>query len=218
MADFNQQDQKVDRQWNAGRDMNFSYRQVNNQQGQRVGQQYNAGRDIHTQRIYNDNAPKASTVFVKGIITIVILLLIGGGVALAFPAVEGFLGKAWHSLSSVTQNNSLDRTLYGNPKSSLEQFCTHLRSGDVQGAYNDYSAHLQAQISLTDFTNTWNQNGEVVTNCVGQISTESDTSATGKLLISTETINGGVTNNSSTYNVTLVSSDGIWRIDAMDKQ
>lgn len=84
--------------------------------------------------------------------------------------------------------------------------------------YNDYSAHLQARISLTDFTNTWHQSGEVVTDCVGQISTESDTSATGKLLISTETINRGVANNSSTYDVMLVSGDGIWRIDAMDKQ
>lgn len=258
MADYNQQNQRVNRQYNASGDIHYSQRQTNNQQGQSVENQYNAGRDVNAQRYMShdrhdqhiqyqesigrdkiqvahvhNNATPASSVLTCGVIIVVVLLLLGAGVYFAYPPLKSL---AQHMFSTVPQNTGatkgivpqntgatdpqqgLDSTLYGTPKGSLNRFCQLLQSGDLQGAYDDYSDHLQSQTSLSDFTNMWGQPGEAVTSCLGNIINTSGTSATGTLNIRTETVNHGDTTSSAAYNITLVSSNGIWRIDTMVQQ
>ena len=212
MSQYNQQNQRVDRQYNAGGDINMQRHTHYDQRFQ--AQEYVGGNkfQVHTQK-------SAASVLASGLITIAVLLLIGAGVYFAFPAIKG----AANGLLSQGSNlfnpaNSLDRTLYGTPKSALDQFCNHLRSGDTQGAYDVYTDHLKSQVSADDFANSWNQSGESITQCIDTIINTSNTSATGTLNIATRTIaSGGVTDKSFVYHITMVSGDGIWKIDAMSQ-
>jgi hypothetical protein len=104
--------------------------------------------------------------------------------------------------------------LYGTPSGALEQFCNHLDSGGMQDAYNVYSSHLKSQISLDQFTDIWTKNP--AHNCTSNISTSSDTSASG-LIHTTRTVlktGGGFETDSTDYQVTLVTNNGIWQIDS----
>lgn len=132
-------------------------------------------------------------------------------------------GVAWylssHPLPGIgsfgsNPSSDLDQTLYGTPQDALKQFCNHLASGDLQGAYDVYSSHLKSQISLDQFTQTWSGNN-APEHCISNITTAASSSAQGILSMSKTSLDGSdFSTHTTQYNVSLVSNNGIWQIDS----
>lgn len=221
MANFDQQNQRVNTQHNAGRDIRFSQRNTGfNQRSQHIERQTNVGRDhIRVSNTYNTGT-SARTVLARGIVIVVVLLVLGGSAVLAAgPAANTVSGFFTGFFNSITHGNSpksdLNKMLYGEPQDSLKQFCHNLQSGALQDAYDIYSDHLKSQVTLANFTNKWGDSHVHVRDCTSNITNHYDTSANGTIYMKFFHVSGDPDTNAE-YKVTLVSSDGIWKIDSMD--
>jgi len=147
--------------------------------------------------------------------TIILVLLffsglIGGG-------VWWFTAHPLNFQFFTDPSQGLNQMLYGTPAKSLEQFCSNLASGNTQGAYDDFSSHLKNTYTLSQFTTDWT-GSNIPEHCTGTISISDASSASGTIVMtSTVMNNGGFSTKTVTYNVTLVSDNGIWQIDSWQK-
>lgn len=174
----------------AGRDINNAYYTANNSDGGRGAKHYSRAWVINTILVL---------LFSSG--------LIGGGVWWFFQHPLHF------SLPGSTDpNTTLQQELKGTPDKALENFCHSLQSGDLQGAYDDFSSHLKTTYSQSQFTTDWSNN-KFPHSCTASISTSDAGSASGTLLM-TVADSSGFNTSPVTYNVTLVSDNGIWEIDS----
>lgn len=179
------------------------------QRDQHVGNQYNAGHDInyaeHNHPLYVPPKPPARQRLLPSIIGIIVFALFMGGVYV------------------VSQNYSFSEhhTLHSNaPDEVLSGYCFSLQSGDLQGAYNDYSSGLKNQITSTDFVNMWSNRH--IDNCVPSISSSSNQQASGTISTSVfppysaTPTNGPPPDITKTYSVMLIKdSNGDWKIDSI---
>src|SRR5262245_49254131 len=129
MADFDQQNQRVNTQYNAGRDIRFSQRNTGfDQRNQHIERQTNVGRDnIRISNTYNTRT-SARAVLARGIVIVVVLLVLGGGAVLAVGPManalsgffNGFFNNFTHTGSgpSSSAQSGLDQMLYGEPQDS----------------------------------------------------------------------------------------------------
>lgn len=241
MSDYQQQNQRVRRdRFNAESDINL-YKGGYQQQGQRVGRdQHNVEGNYYDQRRFEENvgrdrvgrdinnnyfstntsgyatgAKHAARAWVTTIILVLLFLsgLIGGGVWWFTTHPPNFQFPGF----GTDPSTALNQELYGTPAHSLEQFCSNLASGNTQGAYGDFSSHLKNTYSLSQFTTDWT-GSNIPGHCTGTISTSNASSASGTIVM-TYTImdNGGFSTKTVTYNMTLVSDNGIWQIDSWQK-
>lgn len=235
MSDYQQQNQRVRRdQFNAEGDINL-HRGGYQQQRQHVGRdQHNvegnyydqrrfeknvgrdkAGRDINNNYFstntsgYATGAKHVARAWVTTTILVLFFLsgLIGGGVWWFTTHPPNF--------QFLNPSTALNQDLYGTPANSLKQFCNNLASGSTQGAYDDFSSHLKNTYTLSQFTTDWTGSNNPV-QCTSTISTSNASSASGTIVMTHLVLsNGGTT--AVTYNVTLVSDNGIWQIDSWQK-
>lgn len=143
-------------------------------------------------------------------------------VILSFLSVVALIGGvAWfvsnnHISIPGWGSDPLKQELYGTPADALKQFCIHLGSGDSQGAYDVYSSHLKSQVSPDQFNTMWG--GTDAGGCTSNITFSSDTSATGMIHTTHSGLaNGSFVTTTTDYNVKLVTNDGIWQIDDVQK-
>ncbi len=241
MGDYQQQNQRVRRnQLNTEGDINL-HRGGYQQQGQRVGRdQHNVEGDYHDQRRFEEHigrdkagrdinhnyfstntsgyATGAKHAARAWVTTTVLVLLFFSGL------VSG--GVWWFSTHPLNfhlpgfgtdPSAVLNQDLYGTPAKALEQFCNQLAAGNAQGAYDDFSSHLKNTYSLSQFTTDWT-GSNTPEHCTSTISTSNASSASGTIVITYTVMgNGGFSTKSATYNVTLVSDNGIWQIDSWQK-
>ncbi len=89
------------------------------------------------------------------------------------------------------------------PTLTLNTFCTDLKAGDYQGAYNELSSAAQSQETESQFASNFDTNK--VSNCT--VSNVNDTAGTGT--ISYTASNGA----SVVADYTLVNENGTWKIN-----
>lgn len=105
---------------------------------------------------------------------------------------------------------------------AVSEFCTDEEQQDYVSAYNQFSTQLQGQISQDQFVSRGQQldstNGPV-SHCTPSVSTTgaapSSSSATFDVTVERST-STGTQPTTATGTITLVNSDGSWKIDAID--
>ena len=184
-------------------------------------------------RYYNPPAPAQNTVYprrrshtgcvVASVIGVIILIALVVTLIISVPRIislyQGFSSTSGTGSTtgngSTGQSNTTGGTNATNtPEQLIDDFCQNLMFKKYQSAYDDYSQHLQAQVSFTDFVNFWSGNNKqyyYIDRCDHQtITTPSGSSVTAPW--STHEFYTSQVNN---YSVTFVIQGNEWKIDKM---
>ncbi|HEX6482500.1 MAG TPA: serine/threonine-protein kinase [Ktedonobacteraceae bacterium] len=185
---------------------------------------------------YHPTAPAQNTVYprrrshtgcvVTSVIGVIILIALVVSLVIFVPRiislVQGFGSTPGTSSTtgngSTGQGNSAATTgtnlppVANTPEQLIDDFCQNLMFQNYQSAYEEYSKHLQAQVSFTDFVNYWSANNKTyyhIDRCDHQkISTPSGSSVTAPWSTH-EFFSSQVTG----YSVTFVIQGNEWKID-----
>ncbi len=129
---------------------------------------------------------------------ILIILVVFSGVVFAFVS---------NAISTFQISNLTSST----PNQTLNTYCQDVQSGDYQGAYDEYSAHLKSQVSSAQFTQMWVN--KHLDSC-----THDTVNTSGNQATTTLSTHDFFTRNSEMYSVTLIQdgSNG-WKIDNIQR-
>lgn len=171
----------------------------------------NVGGDIAGHNINKNNyiitheSGAKYTAKARMVITMLVLFFLWGLIS---------AGASWFTSHPLNIHlPGFDTGLSSTPDNALKQFCQNLVSGNVQGAYDDFSWYLKNTYSLDQFTTDWTGN-KIPQHCTETISIGGTSSASGTLVMAyTRMNNDGSNTKTVSYDVTLASDNGIWQID-----
>ena len=191
--------------------------------------------------IYLTRKPEKKVVFMVSIATIVVIVCVLGISVVISGATGGNNSSTAQStgpantVTTVPQAGSPTNTVTtvpptvvtsspttvhfggGDAASVMKNFCDDINSGDIQGAYALTSSSYQAQQSIADFRNQFNDADISKGGCLYDTPQVSNSTATVKLTFDKLDISNGTTS-TTTYTVTLIQdpqNNNEWRINSI---